>query len=67
MYVLQMLANTGGTAEKFKYVTFFTLFNPDGIIAGETGAVAGIVILFAGAVALFGAGIAVFRRKDLHI
>ena len=67
MYVLQMLANTGGNAEKFKYATFFTLYDPDGIIAGETGAVAGIAALFAVAVMLFFAGIAAFSRKDLHI
>jgi len=27
MYVLQMLANVGGNAEKAKYFTFFTLFD----------------------------------------
>ncbi len=31
MYVLQMLANVGGNAEKAKYFTFFTLFDPDNI------------------------------------
>jgi ABC-2 type transport system permease protein len=67
MYVLQMLANTGGDAEAFRYATFFTLYSPDALIAGETSAVVGAVALLAGALALFGAGIAVFKRKDLHI
>ena len=67
MYVLQMLANTGDSAENFKYATFFTLFNPDGLIAGEAGAIAGIIVLFVGATLLFAGGIAVFRKKDLHI
>ena len=67
MYVLQMLANTGGNAEKFKYATFFTLYNTDGIIAGETGAIIGMAVLFVGALFLFGAGIAIFSKKDLHI
>ncbi|GHU69124.1 ABC transporter permease [Clostridia bacterium] len=67
MYVLQMLANTGGDAEKFKYATFFTLFNPDGLIAGEASAIAGIVVLFVGTCALFFAAITVFGKKDLHI
>ena len=67
MYVLQMLANTGGAAEKFKYATFFTLYCPDGVIAGETSAVVGMAVLFVGAIVLFGAGIVVFNKKDLHI
>ncbi|MDR1464415.1 MAG: hypothetical protein LBJ11_03835 [Oscillospiraceae bacterium] len=39
MFILKMLANTGETAEKAKYFTFFTLFHPDGITAGETSAI----------------------------
>lgn len=41
MYVIQMLTNAGEKAEKLKYITFFTLFNPDGILAGEWIAIAG--------------------------
>lgn len=67
MYVLQMLANVGGDAEKAKYFTFFTLFRPDDIIAGESGAIASAFVLFAGAVMLYVLGIMIFERKDLHI
>lgn len=67
MYVVQMLANVGGTAEKAKYFTFFTLFNPNGIIAGERSAVVGATVLFTGAILLYALGIIVFDRKDLHI
>jgi len=67
MFVIQMLANMGGNLENAKYLTFFTLFNPDKFIAGDQSSVTGILILFAGAVVLFGAGIAVFSKKDLHI
>lgn len=67
MYILQALSNTGGAAEKVKYFTFFTLFNPDGLIAGEASAIAGMIILFCGAVVLFAGAIAVFSKKDLHI
>ena len=67
MYVLQMLANVGGNAEKAKYFTFFTLFNPDGIIIGESSAIVGIFILFAGAIMLYVLGIIIFERKNLHI
>ena len=67
MYVLQMLANVGGDAEKAKYFTFFTLFGPEGIVAGESGAIAGAAVLFAGAAVLYALGIMLFERKDLHI
>lgn len=67
MYVLQMLANVGGDAEKAKYFTFFTLFDPDNIIAGESRAIAAALVLFAGAVVLYIMGIVIFERKDLHI
>lgn len=67
MYVLQMLANVGGNAEKAKYFTFFTLFNPDDIIVGESSAIVGTLMLFVGAIALYALGIIVFERKDLHI
>jgi ABC-2 type transport system permease protein len=67
MYILQMLSNTGGSAESGKYFTFFSLFNPDGLIEGDGGAIAGVVVLFIGAVALFTSAIIVFTKRDLHI
>lgn len=66
-FIVQMMANAGKDLENAKYATFFTLFNSDGIIAGEPGAIWGMVVLFAGAVALFGTAIVVFSKKDLHI
>ena len=67
MYVLQMLANVGGNAENAKYFTFFTCFNPDGIIAGESSSIVGMFVLFAGAIVLYALGIIVLQRKDLYI
>ena len=67
MYVLQMLANMGGTAEKAKYFTFFTLFDPNGIIARSTGALTGIAALLVGSIILYALAIAAFSKKDLHI
>lgn len=67
MYVIQMLANVGGDAEKAKYFTFFTLFDPDGIIVGDSSAIVGVFVLLAGAVMLYALGIMIFERKDLHI
>ncbi|MDE6921610.1 MAG: ABC transporter permease, partial [Lachnospiraceae bacterium] len=63
----QMLANVGGNAEKIKYFTYFTLFDPDGLIAGESSAAARSLLLFAGAVVLYVLGILVFEKKDLYI
>lgn len=67
MFVFQMLSNSGEAADKAKYFTFFTLFDPEGMIAGESGAIAGAVALLVGAVVLYLLGIVIFDRKDLHI
>ncbi|HHT97082.1 MAG TPA: ABC transporter permease subunit [Clostridiales bacterium] len=66
-YIIQMLANAGEKAENLKYITFFTLFNANELIAGKTTAIYQIVILFLAAIVLFVLGIIVFDRKDLHI
>ena len=66
-FVIQMMSNAGKELENAKYATFFTLFNPDGIIAGETGAIGGIAVLFIGAILLLGAAVIVFTKKDMPI
>jgi len=66
-FVIQMMANAGKELENAKYATFFTLFDSDGIIAGQSGAIWGMIVLFAGAIVLFSTAIVVFSRKDLHI
>ena len=66
-YVLQMLANTGDKLENIKYLTFFTLFNSDGIVMGELFSIVGLIVLLVCAVILFGVSIAIFNRKNLHI
>ncbi|MGN0141955.1 MAG: ABC transporter permease subunit [Roseburia sp.] len=67
MYVMQMLANSGEKAEKIKYLSVFTLFNPEDIVAGESAARIGVVVLLLGGIALLSIGICIFSRKDLHI
>lgn len=67
MFVVQMLANVGEKSEFLKYATFFTLYDPSGIVAGETFATVGAVVLLIGAVLLFAASVEVFCRKDMHI
>ena len=67
MYVIQMLANMGGKLEGLRYATFFTLFSPEGILAGRASAYAGSGILLLGGCAMLAAGIVIFSRKDLSI
>lgn len=67
MYVLTMLSNAGEKAEAARYFSVFTLFDPEGIVAGESLAAAGAGILLVGALILHMAGILIFSRKDLHI
>ncbi len=67
MYILQMLANAGEKADMFKYFTFFTLFDANGIAAGEGSAFIGTLALLIGAAALYTIGVTVFCKKDLHI
>lgn len=66
-FIIQMMANAGKELENAKYATFFTLFDSDGIIAGEQGAYWGMFALFVGAIVLFSTAIVVFSKKDLHI
>lgn len=66
-FVIQLLANTGDSLSKAKYFTFFTLFNTDGIISGDSVAVIQILILFIAAIIVFAAALTVFVKKDMHI
>lgn len=67
MFVISMLANAGGKAENAKYFTFFTLFQAQGLAAGEAEAYRGALILVIGSLLLFALGRFIFARKDLHI
>lgn len=67
MYIFQMLANVGKKAKMFKYFTFFTLFDPDSIVAKEAGAFIGPIILFIGAIALYLLGGIIYCKKDMSL
>lgn len=67
MFIISMLANAGGEAEKAKYFTFFTLFQAQGLAAREAEAYRGALILLVGSLILFALGRFIFARKDLHI
>lgn len=67
MFVFQMIANVGGNLRWIRFLSAFTLFDPTGLIAGETGAAMGLIGLLLGGLLLYPAGIAVFCKKDLAI
>lgn len=67
MYVLQMLANAGEKAEVIKYFTFFTLFDANSVVAGESFATMGMLALLFGAILLYTIAVTVFCKKDLNI
>lgn len=66
-YLIQMLANSGESLSNAKYATFFTLFNPDVIIAGDSVAFIQIVVLFLASFIIFTASAIIFTRKDMYI
>lgn len=67
MYMFQMAANVGEGAKNLKYVTFFTCFDPNGLVRSQSDALVKMILLLVGAVLLFAAGASIFCKKDLHI
>ena len=67
MFILQLLAQAGDKTEGFKYATVFTLYNPNAIAAGESGAMNGVWALFAGAALLYALAVFMFTKRDLSI
>lgn len=53
----------GGDAEAAKYFTFFTLFDPSGIAAGESAAWAGAAVLLAAGAVLYALAVGIFAGK----
>lgn len=67
MYLLQMLANIGGKLEGAKYLTFFTLFDAQGLADAQPAAFWKMAVLLTGAVVLCPVGVQIFHQKDLPI
>lgn len=67
MFILKMLANTGGAAENFKYVTFFSLYSPDKLILQNPAYWWGVLTLLVGAFILFILSVVIFKNKNLNI
>lgn len=66
-YVIQMIANLGGTYENVKYATFFTLFSPSAILQGEEWTTMAMIALGTASLLLYLAAIAIFSRKDVPV
>ncbi len=67
MYLINMIKNTGisDDLEKLKYITFFTLFEPEGLVEGTTKAITGSVTLAVASLIVFITTVVVFEKKDL--
>lgn len=66
-YVMTMLGNAGEKTEAFRYLSFFSLYDPSGLIKGETVAYIGTAALFTGALLLFGLSATVFSKRDFTL
>jgi len=66
-FLIRMLANMGGKLETLRYITLFTLFQPDKLLAGEAAGWVFAAVLGLLGTALYVAGILLFHRRDLPI
>lgn len=66
-FLVQMVAQMGDDLADAQYATFFTLFDPYGLAAGESDAALAACALAAGGIALIAIAVAVFRRRDLAL
>ena len=65
-FLIQMFANMGGKLANLKYLTIFTLFDANDIIAGKS-VVFPLCILLVVGIALYGIGIYIFSKRDLPL
>lgn len=65
--LIKMISQVSEKADHFKYATPLTLFDTNGIIAGETSAYLGIVALFLIGLIFYVIGIRYFSRRELSI
>lgn len=65
--LLQMVSQVGEKFENIKYATPVTLFDVEGLSAGESGALAMCAILYAAGFLLMAIGILRFSKRDLPL
>lgn len=66
-YVLQMIGNFSPELEGFRYASFFTLFDQQGVSGGDQGALPGMFILLGGAILCYITAAVVFTKKDIPV
>ncbi|MCR1955762.1 ABC transporter permease [Clostridioides mangenotii] len=66
-YIIQMVANQGDKFENLKYATFFTLFSPDKIVAGDNEALWMLGGLYIAGVIMYIIGCKCFEKRNLPI
>lgn len=66
-FLIQMLSNMGDTAENLKYLTIFTLFDPQGIVKGDTTSYILAGSLGVIAITLYFISFNIFKRRDLSV
>lgn len=66
-FVINMLRNISDKYEWLQYLTIYTLYSPEAIVAGEESVLAISLAFAAIALALYSAGIAIFSRRNLYL
>ncbi len=66
-FVINMLRNISDKYEWLQYLTIYTLYNPEGIISGETAVLSVSLVFVAMALVLYGAGVTIFSRRNLYL
>jgi len=66
-YIIQMIANQGDKFENLKYATFFTLFSPDKIVAGDESALWMVGSLLVAGLLMYIVGCVSFKKRNLPI
>jgi ABC-2 type transport system permease protein len=66
-FVINMLRNISDKYEWLQYLTIYTLYNPEGIITGETAVLPISLVFVAMALVLYSAGVIIFSRRNLYL
>lgn len=65
--LIQMLSQVGDTFEWLRFLTPLTLFDTDGLVAGDSGAVGRFLVLYGWGVSMYFVGALAFSRRDLPL
>lgn len=66
-YVITMLGNAGEKTAAFRYLSFFSLYDPSGLVREEPAAYIGTAVLLTGAWLLFGLSAVIFSKRDFTL